>query len=104
MGTPGQGRMPWGPREAPGGREPAAGHCPLLTWAQGQGLLRKNPALHRQRGSTEIKRGNGRGQDGDAAQLSAPTGASTHVSCPETRAQQARRGLSGEGVSRVFTV
>ena len=36
---------------------------PLLTWAHGQGLLGKPPCLHRPRCSTEIKRGNGRGQE-----------------------------------------
>lgn len=104
MGTPGQGRMPWGPREAPGDDRRPAGYWPLPPNPAHLGP--RTASLGSPRVCTDsaaplrLKEETGAGRMvGDTAQLSAPLGAGTRASHPETRAQQAHRPLSGEGSS-----
>lgn len=73
-GDPGQGPVAKRTQRSPGGREEAGRPLPPVTWAQGQGLLRKNPALHRQRELTEIKRSWAAGRTGTPLSSPAPTG------------------------------
>ena len=100
MGTPGQGQMPWGPREAPGDDRRLAGHRPPAHLGPRTASSGSPRVCTHSAAPLRLKEETGAGRMvGYTAQLSAPMGAGTRASRPETRAQQARRPLSGEGSS-----